>query len=163
VEKATKAKETQPDLPAYDITKEEDCSGDFPTKCYSVSTDATSEEALTLLTENFRDENPEYEAVLVTYYPNEPQASPSGSGYAFRSEEAARAILSQMTQSSATGSATASAKASVDEEVRQTMENGGIWVLAIEEEVESMTQEMCAEWDTTTMGAPPKEWNCPGY
>ena len=42
------------------------------------------------------------------------------------------------------------------------MENEGFWVLSLEDEVESMTQEVCAEWDTTTMGSPPPEWNCPG-
>jgi hypothetical protein len=42
------------------------------------------------------------------------------------------------------------------------MENEGFWVMSIEDEVESMTQEVCTEWDTTTTGKPAPEWNCPG-
>jgi hypothetical protein len=116
---------------------------------------ATSEEPLTALTRHFRDANPEYAAILVTFYPDKPTAEPSGSGFAFRDEETARAVLSSMY--------TNPAEASVEEQVRQTMQNDGLYVMSIQDEVESMNREVCAEWDVTTMGPPPTEMNCPGY
>jgi hypothetical protein len=42
-------------------------------------------------------------------------------------------------------------------------QNDGIWVLSMANEVESMTGDMCKDWDTTTTGTPPAEWNCPDY
>jgi hypothetical protein len=155
VEKA-KEEVARPNLPAYDVTLEQDCpQGNFSGKCYSVSTDATSEKDLRALTEYFRDENPQSAAVLVTFYPKKPTADQSGSGFAFENATVARVVLSQMYQNPE--------DASVDEEVRKAMENNGIWVMSIADEVESMTQDMCNDWDTTTMGTPPPEWNCPGY
>src|SRR5215207_9118001 len=58
-----------PDLPAYDITLEQDCAeSGVVGKCYSVSTDATSREELEVL---------------------------SAAGFAFENEQAARVVLAQ--------------------------------------------------------------------
>jgi hypothetical protein len=40
------------------------------------------------------------------------------------------------------------------------MQNGGIYVISIEDEVE---QRACEGWDSTTLGRPPKQWDCPGF
>lgn len=146
-------------LPDHDVLMDQDCSGDFPQKCINVATDATSEEAFTKLTRHFKEENPEYLAVIVTFYEAHQTPDQTGTGFAFRDEETARAVLSSMY----TASASASAPASVEEQVRKAMENDGIYVISFAEEVQEMTQEMCAEWDVTTMGTPPPEMNCPGY
>jgi hypothetical protein len=142
-------------LPDYDVMMDQDCSGDFPQKCLNVATDATSEEAFTKLTRYFKEENPEYLAVLVTFYEARQTPEQTGSGFAFRSEEAARSVLSSMY--------TNPAEASIDEQVRETMENDGLYVISFADEVEDMNREVCAEWDVTTMGTPPPEMNCPGY
>jgi hypothetical protein len=60
----------KPNLPEYNIMMDQDCSENIPQKCINAATDATSEEAFTLLTEHFRDENPGYRAILVTFYEN---------------------------------------------------------------------------------------------
>lgn len=54
-------------------------------------------------------------------------------------------------------------EANVDEQVEEAMANDGISVLSIQDEVDAATEEMCAEWEVTTMGTPPPEWDCPGY
>ena len=41
--------------------------------------------------------------------------------------------------------------------------NEGILAVSIQDEVDSFTQSVCAEWDVTTMGTSPPEMNCPGY
>jgi hypothetical protein len=42
----------KPNLPEYNIMMDQDCSENFPQKCINAATDATSEEAFTLLTEH---------------------------------------------------------------------------------------------------------------
>jgi hypothetical protein len=111
------------DPPAYDVTKQEDCSGSIPMKCYSVSTDATSEEALRRLIKDFRGENPKSHTVVVTFYPNKPHATPSGSGYAFQNEETARKVLSEMYRDPE--------QAAFDRQVHRVMKHGGIWVASM--------------------------------
>lgn len=82
------------DLPEYNVTaKQEVQQGDVTAKTYSVSTDATSEEDFRQLTKHFRSENPDKDAVMISFYPNEPMAEISGGGYAFANEQAARSIL----------------------------------------------------------------------
>jgi hypothetical protein len=120
-----------------------------------VTTNATKEEPLKTLTRHIHEENPEYAAVLVTFYPDKPTADPSGSGYALRDKEIARAVLSSMY--------TNPAEASVDEQVRQIMQNDGLYVLSLADVEEEMNREVCTEWDATTMGTPPPEMNCPVY
>lgn len=128
-------------LPSYDVTANQDCTTEsYQARCLSVTTGATSEEPLTALTQHFRDENPKYAAVLVTFYPDKPTAEPSGSGFAFRDDGTARAVLSSMY--------TNPAEASVDEQVSEAMQNDGIWVMSIKDEAESFNREVCEQWDT---------------
>jgi hypothetical protein len=149
-------REEAENIPTYDVTLEQDCSQDYPypTKCYSVTTTATSTENLEALTRQFAEESPEYLAVVVTFYPPRQTADTSGTGFFFDNGDVARSIISQMYQNPE--------EANVDDQVSEAMQNDGIYVIAVAEEVESMTREMCAEWDTTTLGTPPPEWNCPG-
>ena len=56
-----------------------------------------------------------------------------------------------------------SASANVEEEVEKAMANDGIYIVPIEAMVEDMIEQECASWDTTTLGTPPPEWDCPGY
>jgi hypothetical protein len=143
-------------LPSYDVTANQECSTEsYQAWCLSVTTRETSEVPLTDLTRHFRDEYPEYAAVLVTFYSDKPTAEPTGSGLAFRDEEAARAVLSSMY--------TIPPEASVDEQVRKTMQNDGILVLSLADAEEEMNREVCEQWDTELAGTPPPEMNCPGY
>ena len=43
------------------------------------------------------------------------------------------------------------------------MSNGGFLITSFEEELDEMNQQVCEEWDVTTMGTPPPDMNCPGY
>jgi hypothetical protein len=107
-------------LPAYDITSEQDCAETGVVgKCYGVSTDATSSEELEVVTADLCLDSPGYLAVLVTFYPNKPTADLSAWGFAFENEQAARVVLAQLL---AQGS-------SVEDEVREAMANGGIYVV----------------------------------
>ena len=40
------------------------------------------------------------------------------------------------------------------------MQNDGIYVISIEDEVE---QQACEDWDSNTLEPPPKQWDCPGF
>ena len=53
-------------------------------------------------------------------------------------------------------------EANIDEQVEEAMANDGITVLSIQDEVDAANEEMCAEWEVTTMRTPPP-WDCPGY
>jgi ABC-type Fe3+ transport system substrate-binding protein len=120
-----------PDLPAYDITLERDCAETGVVgKCYSVSTDATSRQELELLTADLWLASPRYLAVLVTFYPNKPTADVSAMGFAFENEQAARVVLAQFL---AQGT-------SVEDEVREAMANGGIYVVSPADEARELTQ-----------------------
>jgi hypothetical protein len=109
------------DLPAYEITFQHDCAeSGIVGKCYGVSTDATSTEQLEVLTAELWLDSPGYLAVLVRFYPNKPTTDLSAWGFAFENEQAARVVLAQ---SLAQGT-------SVEDEVREAMANGGIYVVA---------------------------------
>jgi hypothetical protein len=142
-------------LPSYDVTLEQDCSLDYPAKCYAVTTTATSTEDLEALTRHFAEESPEHLAVTVSFYPPRQTVDISGTGFYFANEEVARSVISQMYQNPG--------EANVDEQVNEAMQNDGIYVIAITEAAEEMNREVCAEWDVTTMGTPPPEMDCPGY
>jgi hypothetical protein len=119
-------------LPAYDITSEQDCAeSGVVGKCYRVSTDATSREELEVITADLWLDNPGYLAVLVTFYPNKPTADISAWGFAFENEQAARVVLAQFL---AQGT-------SVEDEVRETMGNGGIYIVASADEARELTQQ----------------------
>ena len=138
------------DLPSYEATLDQDCTqGNIPGRCLGVATPATSEEDFRALTAHFRDENPEAMAIIISFYPPGQIADISGAGVWFANEEAARAFLRK-------GYTDLDIQAT---DIQAIMDDGGMLVISMED----MTREMCAEWDVSTMGTPPKEWNCPGY
>jgi hypothetical protein len=132
IEKAP-LKGSSTDLPSYDITFEKDCAeSGVVGKCYGVSTDATSREELEVVTADLWLDSPGHLAVLVTFYPNKPPADVSAWGYAFENEQAARVVLAQFL---AQGT-------SVEDEVREAMANGGIYVVAQADEAGSLPRRV---------------------
>ncbi len=132
MEQGAAPRERSPHVPAYDITMEKDCAdAGVVGKCYNVSTDATSGEDLEAVTADLWLENPEYVAVLVTFYPAEPTADASGVGFALENEQVARVVLAQVTAQGAP----------VEDEVREAMTNGGIYVFWYPARCESSTRE----------------------
>ena len=131
IEKEAPPRERSFGVPAYDITMERDCADTgIVGKCYSVSTDATSREDLEIVTADLWLKSPGYLAVLVTFYPDKPSAHVSGAGFAFRNEQAARVVLKQVTAEGAT----------VEDEVREAMASGGIYVISVGDEVRELTE-----------------------
>jgi hypothetical protein len=130
IEKAP-PKGPSPDLPAYNITLDQDCAETGVVgKCYGVSTDATSREELEVVIADLWLDSPGYVAVLVTFYPNKPTADVSAAGFAFENEQVARVVLAQfLTQGT-----------SVEDEVREAMDNGGIYVVAPADEAQELSQ-----------------------
>ena len=130
IEKAP-PRDPSPDLPAYDITLQQDCAETGVVgKCYGVSTDATSREELEVVIADLWLDSPGYVAVLVTFYPNKPTADVSAAGFAFENEQAARVVLAQFL---AQGT-------SVEGEVGKSMANGGIFVVSVADEVREFTE-----------------------
>ncbi len=136
----------KPNLPEYNIMMDEDCSESFPQKCINAATDATSEEAFTLLTEHFRDENPGYRAILITFYENHQMPEPVFSGWWFADEEVARTLLSQQYSDPQ--------EASIDEQVREVMDSGGFYITSLQEETQEMIEMACKDWDSKVRGPP---------
>jgi ABC-type Fe3+ transport system substrate-binding protein len=131
VEKEVPQNEQSPYIPAYDITKEQECTDTgIVGKCFSVSTDATSEEDLKVITSDILLNNPEYLAIVVSFYPNKPAADVSGMGFAFKNEQVARVVLAQFL---AQGT-------SVEDEVGKAMANGGIYVVWVADEVREFAE-----------------------
>jgi hypothetical protein len=131
VEKEVPQNEQSPVIPAYDITKEQECTDTgIVGKCYSVSTDVTSGEDLEVITSDILLKNPEYLAILVSFYPNKPTADLSGMGFAFRNEQVARVVLAQALSQENT----------VEDEVGKAMANGGIYVVSVADEVREFTE-----------------------
>jgi hypothetical protein len=131
IEKAP-PRDPSPDLPAYDITLQQDCAETGVVgKCYSVSTVATSREELEVVTADLWLDSPGYLTVLVTFYPHKPTADVSAAGFAFENEQVARVVLAQFL---AQGT-------SVEDEVREAMDNGGIYVVAPADAARELTQE----------------------
>jgi hypothetical protein len=126
--------------------------------CYSVSTNATSGEDFTAFTQHFRKQSGGVDNAVVTFFFDKPQAKSSGRGFAFDSKEAARYILSRSLPQERSLH-----DAYLNEEVSKAMQNDGIYVISIEDEVE---QQACEDWDSNksnTLGPPPKQWDCPGF
>jgi len=143
-------------LPKYDVTKKKTCQmASQSATCYSVSTDATSGEAFTAFTRHFRKQSGGVDYVVVTFFFDEPKANSSGRGFAFKSKETAHTILSRFLPQERLLQ-----DADLNEEVSKAMQNDGIYVISIEDEVE---QQACDDWDSKTLGPPPKQWGCPGY
>jgi hypothetical protein len=131
VEKKVQQNEQSPVIPAYDITKEQECTDTgIVGKCYSVSTDVTSGEDLEVITSHILLKNPEYLAILVSFYSNKPTADLSGMGFAFKNEQVARVVLAQALSQEAT----------VEDEVGKAMANGGIYVVPVADEVREFTE-----------------------
>jgi hypothetical protein len=131
VEKKAPQNEQSPDIPAYDISKEQECTdAGIVGKCYSVVTEATSGEDLEIITSDILLKDREYLAILVSFYPNGPTADLSGMGFAFKNEEVARVVLAQALSQGDT----------VEDEVGKAMANGGIYVVAPADEVREFTE-----------------------
>jgi hypothetical protein len=131
IENGVPPREGSPYIPDYDIIMERDCADTGVVgKCYTVATDATSREDLEVVTADLWLENPEYLAVLVTFYPDKPTADVSGAGFAFTNEQAARVVLKQLTTEGAT----------VEDEVREAMANGGIYVISAGDEMRELSE-----------------------
>jgi hypothetical protein len=121
-----------PDLPAYDITLEQDCAETgIVGKCFDVSTDAISREDLEVVTVDLWLDSPGYLAVLVMFYPNKRTADLSAAGFAFENEQAARVVLAQFLAQGA----------SVEDEVGEAMANGRIYVVPADE-ARKLTREI---------------------
>ena len=175
-QKGTDKPQSPAELPKYHVTKKKTCQiASQSTRCYSVSTDATSEEDLTAFTQHFRKQSGGVDSVVVTFFFDkpqanssgrgftfnvffdEPEANTSGRGFAFDSKEAARNILSRSLPQERFQDA------DLNEEVSKAMQNDGIYVISIEDEIE---QQACEGWDSNksnTLGRPPKQWDCPGF
>jgi hypothetical protein len=131
VEKKVPQNEQSPYIPAYDITKEQECTDTgIVGKCFSVSTDATSGEDLEVITFDILLNNREYLAIVVSFYPNKPAADLSGMGFAFKNEQVARVVLAQFL---AQGTR-------VEDEVGKAMANGGIYVVWVADEVREFAE-----------------------
>ena len=131
VEKEVPQNEQSPYIPAYDITKERECTDTgIVGKCYSVVTEVTSGEDLEVITSDILLKNPEYLAILVSFYPNKPTADLSGMGFAFKNEHVARVVLAQALAQGAT----------VEDEVGEAMANGGIYVVSVADEVREFNE-----------------------
>jgi hypothetical protein len=131
IENGVPLKVGSPYIPDYDITMEKDCADTGVVgKCYTVATAATSKEDLEVVTADLWLENPEYLVVLVTFYPDKPTADVSGAGFAFKNEQAARVVLKQLTAEGAT----------VEDEVREAMANGGIYIISAGDEMREFSE-----------------------
>jgi hypothetical protein len=131
VEKNVPQNEQSPIIPAYDITKEQECTDTgIVGKCYSVSTDVTSGEDLEVITSDILLNNPEYLAIVVSFYPNKPAADLSGMGFAFKNEQVARVVLAQYLAQGPT----------VQDEVGKAMANGGIYIVSVADELREFTE-----------------------
>jgi hypothetical protein len=131
VEKEVPQNEQSPYIPAYHITKEQECTDTgIVGKCYNVSTNATSGEDLEVITSDILLKNPEYLAIVVSFYPNKPAADVSGKGFAFKNEQVARVVLAQYLAQGST----------VEDEVRKAMANGSIYVVSVADEVREFTE-----------------------
>jgi len=154
-QKEAEKPESPAKLPKYHATKKKTCQiASQIATCYSVSTDATSGEDFTAFTQHFRKQSGGVDNVVVTFFFDEPQANSSGRGFAFNSKEAARNILSRFLPQDRFLQG-----ADLNEEVSKAMQNDGIYVISVEDEVE---QQACKDWDSNTLGHPPKQWDCPG-
>ena len=131
IERKVPPRERSSDVPVYEITMEEECTDTGVVgKCYSVLTDATSRDDLEVVTADLWLKNLGYLAVLVTFYPNKQTAGVTGAGFAFKNEQAARVVLKQVAAEGAT----------VEDEVREAMANGGIYVIPVANEARELAE-----------------------
>ena len=114
------------DVPDYALTKDKttaDPALDLRMRGVSVSTKTTSAEGMEAIMRELWSETNDADALVAAFYPDKPMAELSGTGYAFRNRETARAVLSsQYTDPS---------EANIDEQVEEAMANDGISMLSI--------------------------------
>jgi hypothetical protein len=115
-------------IPAYDITLENDfVERGLTVKRYDVSTGATSGEDFEAITADLWAKSSGYQVVQVVFFAeNSTAEASSGAGFAFKNEQVARTVL---TKVSAQG-------ASVEDRVRKAMENGGMYVISVADELQ---------------------------
>jgi hypothetical protein len=131
VEKRVPQNDQSPNIPAYHITKEQECTDTgIVGKCYSVVTEVTLGEDLEIITSDILLKNREYLAIVVSFYPNKPAADVSSMGFAFKNEQVARVVLAQALAQEST----------VEDEVGKAMANGGIYVVSVADEVREFTE-----------------------
>jgi hypothetical protein len=131
VEKRVPQNDQSPNIPAYHITKEQECTDTgIVGKCYSVVTEVTLGEDLEIITSDILLKNREYLAIVVSFYPNKPAADVSSMGFAFKNEQVARVVLAQALAQEST----------VEDEVSKAMANGGIYVVSVADEVREFTE-----------------------
>lgn len=142
------------DVPEYSLTKDEQgmVAGAW-TRAVAASTDATSEKDLEAITRELWVKGPEADALQVLFYPNA-QGDTTGTGMAFANEEAARSTFQAM-------SAEGADPETIEADVQKAMQNDGVYVIPTEQIIDEAIAEQCAQWDTTTLGSPPPEWECP--
>jgi len=124
----------------------------FEVRSVAASTKVTSEADLEAITRELWAET-DADSLQVLFYPNEPGTDTTG--MAFLSEAAARTVISSMYA--------ASANADIEGQVEEAISNDGIYVIPVEAMIDEIIEEECANWDTTTLGTPPPEWDRPGY
>jgi hypothetical protein len=84
-QKGTDKPQSPAELPKYHVTKNKTCQiASQSTRCYSVSTDATSWEDLTVFTRHFRNRSRAVDAVVATFFFDKPQAKSSIRGFTFK-------------------------------------------------------------------------------
>jgi hypothetical protein len=131
VEKRVPQNDQSPNIPAYHITKEQECTDTgIVGKCYSVVTEVTLGEDLEIITSDILLKNREYLAIVVSFYPNKPAADVSSMGFAFKNEQVARVVLAQALAQGST----------VEDEVGKAMANGGIYVVPVADGVREFTE-----------------------
>ena len=114
------------DVPDYALTKDKttaDPALDLRMRGVSVSTKTTSAEGMEAIMRELWSETEDAEALVAAFYPDKPMAELSGTGYAFRNRETARAVLSSQY--------TGPSEANIDEQVEEAMANDGISMLLI--------------------------------
>ena len=98
-QKVANKPESPATLPKYHVRKKKTCQiASQKATCYTVSTHALSGEAFAAFTQHFRKQSGGVSNVVVTFFHDEPQANSSGMGFAFKSKEAARSILSRFLE-----------------------------------------------------------------
>lgn len=118
------------DVPDYDLTKDEKgMINGLIVRNVSASTDATSEKDLEAITRDLWAKEPNVDAMIVSFYPDEPAAEVRGTGEAYRSKKAAQIVISAMYPPP---------EPHIEQRVRQTMANGGIRIVSRADEITSM-------------------------
>jgi hypothetical protein len=114
--------------PAYDITLENDfVERGLSVKRYDVSTGATSGEDFEAITADLWAKSSGYQVVQVVFFAekNSTTEVSRGAGFAFKNEQVARKTLTEATPQGT----------NVEERVRKAMENGGIYVISVADEL----------------------------